>query len=264
MTGPDGADAAQPTEADHRLAAELAEEAGVLLLRLRQELVDAGADSATLKAEGDRQSHELLMARLAERAPRDAVLSEEGSDDPVRLDADRVWIVDPLDGTREYSEPPRADWAVHVALAIGGRPAAGAVALPAQRLTLATQPAPPPPVVPPAQPRLIVSRTRPPRIAVDLATHLGGALVEMGSAGAKVGAVIMGAAEIYAHAGGQYEWDSCAPVAVAAACGLHVSRLDGSPLVYNNADPYLPDLLVCHPQYADQVLAFTRAWSPNG
>jgi 3'(2'), 5'-bisphosphate nucleotidase len=263
MTGSDGASVVSPTEADHRLAAELAEEAGRLLLDLRQALVDGGADAATLKVEGDRQSHELLMTRLAERAPGDAVLSEEGSDDPVRLGFDRVWIVDPLDGTREYSEPPRADWAVHVALAIGGIPAAGAVALPAQRLTLATQPPPPAPGIPPDRPRLIVSRTRPPRIATDLAAHLDGDLVEMGSAGAKVGAVIMGAAEIYAHAGGQYEWDSCAPVAVAAACGLHVSRLDGSPLVYNNADPYLPDLLVCHPQYTDQVLAFTRSWSPD-
>jgi 3'(2'), 5'-bisphosphate nucleotidase len=203
------------------------------------------------------------MARLAELMPDDAVLSEEGSDDPVRLQAERVWIVDPLDGTREYSEPPRADWAVHVALVIGGLPVAGAVALPAQRLTLATVPAPPPPVAPPARPRIIVSRTRPPAVATYLAVQLNGELVEMGSAGAKAMAVVRGEADIYVHAGGQYEWDSCAPVAVAAACGLYVSRLDGSPLVYNNANPYLPDLLVCHPRYTEQVLAFTRAWSPE-
>jgi 3'(2'), 5'-bisphosphate nucleotidase len=239
---------------DHRLAVFLAEGAGRLLLDLRAELTERGAAPDELRAEGDRQSHEWLMAELARRAPEDAVLSEEGADDLARLDANRVWIVDPLDGTREFGEVPRADWAVHVALVAAGEIAAGAVALPAQRLTLATKPPAPSPGPPAPRPRIVVSRTRPPKLATGLAEVLGGDLVPMGSAGAKVAAVVMGAAEVYAHAGGQYEWDSCAPVAAARAAGFHTSRIDGSPLRYNNADPSLPDLVVCHPDLADIVL----------
>ncbi len=247
---------------DHQLAAELATEAGRLLTDLRTELVAAGTGADTLRTEGDRRSHELLLRRLGEAAPDDAVLSEEGEAEAGaagtrRLTCDRVWIVDPLDGTREFSEPPRADWAVHVALVIRGVAEAGAVALPAQRITLASLPAAPLPGPPPSRPRVIVSRSRPPAVATALTDALGGELVEMGSAGAKVAAVVLGAADVYAHAGGQYEWDSAAPVAVAAAAGLHVSRLDGSPLAYNNPDPYLPDLLVCHPALAEAVLAVT-------
>jgi 3'(2'), 5'-bisphosphate nucleotidase len=189
-------------------------------------------------------------------AAGDAVLSEEGRDDRARLDAERVWIVDPLDGTREFGEPPRADWAVHVALVgADGVPLAGAVALPGQRVVLSTSPPPPLPPAPPGRPRVIVSRSRPPAIATQLAEAIGGDLVPMGSAGAKAAAVVLGAADVYPHAGGQYEWDSCAPVAVALAAGIHASRLDGSPLRYNNPDPYLPDLLVCHPSLTDAVLA---------
>src|SRR5690606_38716724 len=186
--------------------------------------------------------------------PQDAVLSEEGKDDPVRLSAERVWIIDPLDGTREFSEPPRTDWAVHVALVVDGTPVAGAVALPALGLTLRSRPPEPLPAGPPARPRLVVSRTRPPALTAHLAEALDAELVEMGSAGAKAMAVLRGEADVYAHAGGQYEWDSCAPVAVAVAAGLHVSRIDGSPLRYNQPDPYLPDLLVCHPALAQRVL----------
>jgi 3'(2'), 5'-bisphosphate nucleotidase len=243
------------TASDHHLAATLAAEAGALLLALREQLSGEGVDATTLKAEGDRQSHELLMGRLAEAAPHDAVLSEEGRDDPARLEAARVWIIDPLDGTREFGEPPRADWAVHVALVESGRPIAGAVALPAQRVVLGTSPPPPLPPSPPERPRVIVSRTRPPAVATHLAEVLEGDLVMMGSAGAKASAVILGAADVYAHAGGQYEWDSCAPVAVALAAGLHATRLDGSPLTYNHRDPYLPDLLICHPSLAARALA---------
>jgi 3'(2'), 5'-bisphosphate nucleotidase len=195
------------------------------------------------------------MAALAADAPADAVLSEEGKDDPVRLGAERVWIVDPLDGTREYGEPPRTDWAVHVALVQDHRPIAGAVALPARGLTLATAPAAPLAPRRPGPPRLVVSRTRPPREATLLAEALDGELVELGSAGAKAMAVVLGDVDVYAHSGGQYEWDSCAPVAVAAAAGLHTSRLDGSPLRYNQPDPYLPDLLICRPEYAEPALA---------
>lgn len=246
--------------ADHLLAHDLADEAGELLLELRVRLAAEGASSADLKREGDRQAHELLMERLAELRPDDAVLSEEGRDgvgpsDTGRLSADRVWIVDPLDGTREYSEPPRGDWAVHVALVVAGCPVAGAVALPAQGLVLSTQDPAPLPPPPPARPRVIVSRSRPPEVALHLARALGGDLVEMGSAGAKTAAVIMGAADVYPHSGGQYEWDSCAPVAAAAAAGLWTSRIDGSPLVYNRPDPYLPDLLVCHPDLVERVRA---------
>ena len=239
---------------DHEVAARLATEAGQLLLAVREELADA--TDADRKAAGDKRSHDYLMEALARERPDDAVLSEEGIDNPVRLSAQRVWIVDPLDGTREFSELGREDWAVHVALWQSGSLVAGAVALPAQGVTLAT----PDPVPPPAysgEPRIVVSRTRPPPVALQVRDHLKGTLVEMGSAGAKVAAVIQGLADVYVHAGGQYEWDSAAPVAVARAAGLHTSRIDGSTLEYNRADPLLPDLVVCRPEYAGAVLAVT-------
>jgi 3'(2'), 5'-bisphosphate nucleotidase len=239
---------------DHEVAARLATEAGQLLLAVREELADATASER--KAAGDKRSHDYLMEALARERRDDAVLSEEGVDDPVRLSAQRVWIVDPLDGTREFSELGREDWAVHVALWEAGALVAGAVALPAQGVTLAT-PDPAPPPAHSGQPRIVVSRTRPPAVALQVRDQLNGTLVEMGSAGAKVAAVVQGLADIYVHAGGQYEWDSAAPVAVARAAGLHTSRIDGSPLEYNRADPLLPDLVVCRPEYADAVLAVT-------
>jgi 3'(2'), 5'-bisphosphate nucleotidase len=239
---------------DHQLAAQLATQAGELLLGVRAELADA--TESERKAAGDKRSHEYLMAALASSRPSDAVLSEEGADNPVRLRSERVWIVDPLDGTREFSELGRQDWAVHVALWESGELVAGAVALPAQGVTLAT-----PDVAAPPQhsgpPRIVVSRTRPPAIALRVCERLGGTLVEMGSAGAKVAAVVQGLADVYVHAGGQYEWDSAAPVVVARAAGLHTSRLDGSPLRYNRPDPLLPDLIVCRPEHADAVLSVT-------
>lgn len=237
---------------DHELAARLAAEAGQLLLEVRAELADAPAEER--KAQGDKRSHDFLMDELRRARPSDAVLSEEGVDDAARLRSSRVWIVDPLDGTREFSEIGRDDWAVHVALWCDGDLAAGAVALPAQGVTLATPTVPVPPE-PPAVPRILVSRTRPPAIAQRVCDELGGTLVEMGSAGAKVCAVVQGRAEVYVHAGGQYEWDSAAPVAVARAAGLHTCRVDGTPLRYNQADPLLPDLVVCRPDLADAVLA---------
>ena len=167
------------------------------------------------------------------------MLSEEGVDDARRLSADRVWIVDPLDGTREFGEGDRNDWAVHVALWERGALVAGAVALPAQGVTLDS--GSPPPLPAAGDPlRLVVSRTRPPELVTALAERLGAELVPMGSAGAKAMSVLQGRADAYVHGGGQYEWDSAAPVAVAAAAGLHTSRLDGSPLVYNRADPCCP------------------------
>ena len=239
---------------DHALAARIATDAGRLLVGLRGELLNDGADPKTLKDEGDRRSNELILGALAAERPGDAVLSEEAKDDHARLSAARVWIVDPLDGTREFSEPPRTDWAVHVALVEDGVPVAGAVALPALEQTFGTSPPAEVAAAVDGPPRVVVSRTRPPAAALTLAEALGGVLVEMGSAGAKAMAVIRGEVDVYAHSGGQYEWDSCAPVAVAAAAGLHVSRIDGTPLRYNNADPYLPDLLICRPEHAERSI----------
>ncbi len=242
---------------DHELAARLATQAGELLLGVRAEL--AGAAAEELKAAGDKRSHDFLLAALTAERPDDVVLSEEGPEEeaePARLSARRVWIVDPLDGTREFSELGRTDWAVHVALWQSGELIAGAVALPAQGDTLATPTVAAPPAAPEI-PRIVVSRTRPPAVALEVRDALNGVLVEMGSAGAKVASVVQGLSDVYVHAGGQYEWDSAAPVAVARAAGLHASRLDGSPLKYNQRDSKLPDLIVCRPEYADAVLAVT-------
>ncbi|MDQ1512031.1 MAG: 3(2), 5-bisphosphate nucleotidase [Actinomycetota bacterium] len=235
---------------DHALAADIAREAGELLVELQ-------AQKAT-KNEGDRLSNDLILARLAAARPEDAILSEESKDSPVRLERERVWIVDPLDGTREWGEG-RTDWAVHVALAFNGIPEVATVALPGQGQLLSTA-APPPAPAPGTGPiRLLVSRTRPPAIAEYLAEVLGAELVPLGSAGAKAMAVVLGDADVYAHSGGQYEWDSAAPVGVATAAGCHCSRLDGAPLVYNQPDPYLPDLLVCRADLAATVLDAVRA-----
>jgi 3'(2'), 5'-bisphosphate nucleotidase len=243
-----------PTAGDHELAARAATEAGRLLLEVRSVLEARREWPELVGDEGDRRAHDLLVELLARERPEDAVLSEEGRDDLARLDHERVWILDPLDGTREFSEPGRSDWAVHVALAINGTAVAGAVALPARGLTLGTDPAPPP--APPwgGPPRLVVSRSRPPRQANLICQALDGQLLPLGSAGAKAMAVVLGEADIYAHAGGQYEWDNAAPAAVAKAAGLHVSRLDGAPLVYNRRDPWLPDVLICRADLAEAVL----------
>jgi 3'(2'), 5'-bisphosphate nucleotidase len=244
-----------PSTADHALAGRAATDAGRLLVELRAQMMAGGHDPRSMGDVGDRQAHLFLVDLLSHEAPDDAVLSEEGRDDLGRLDVERVWIIDPVDGTREFSEAGRTDWAVHVALAIGGRAVAGAVALPARDLTLCTDPAPPPRPPYEGEPRILVSRTRPPYQAQILQEAIGGRLVPMGSAGAKAMAVVLGEADVYAHAGGQYEWDNAAPAAVAVAAGLHVSRLDGSELRYNQADPWLPDLLICRPDLAAPVLA---------
>jgi 3'(2'), 5'-bisphosphate nucleotidase len=246
---------------DHTLAAELATEAGRRLLKLRAER--GFADPRALKDAGDLTSHDFLVAALAAERPGDAVLSEEGKDDLARLRAERVWIVDPLDGTREYGEEGRSDWAVHVALWAGDALAAGAVALPAQGRTLQTQSAGANITIPepdPARIRIAVSRTRPPAFVEKLAERLDGEveLVPIGSAGAKIAAVLLGTVDAYVHAGGQYEWDNAAPAAVALAAGAHASRIDGSPLTYNHEHPELPDILVCHPRLAPKLLAGIR------
>lgn len=243
---------------DHALAASVATSTGTLLVAVRDRLFSSGAGTWDVRDTGDSEAHRHIMQRLGEARPDDAILSEEGRDDLARLSADRVWIVDPLDGTREYSEPGRSDWAVHVALVENGVPTAGAVALPAVGKTLCTEPEPQLPAPHNGQPRLVVSRSRPPAAAVIVAQALDAELMTLGSAGAKAMAVVMGMAEIYAHSGGQFEWDNCAPVAVARAAGLHASRCDGSELEYNFADPWLPDLLICRPEYATDALEALR------
>jgi 3'(2'), 5'-bisphosphate nucleotidase len=237
---------------DSLLARRLADEAGNLLLSVRDRM--GFGDGRALGSAGDRQSHELLARQLGDARPDDAVLSEEAADDARRLSASRVWIIDPLDGTREFGEAGRVDWAVHVALWAGGDLAAGAVALPAQGVTFATDT---PPVVPPRPDRpmrIAVSRTRAPAVAESVAAARGAELVPMGSAGAKVAAVVSGEVDAYLHAGGQYEWDSAAPVAVAHAAGLYASRIDGTALAYNLPDPLLPDLVVCRAELASELL----------
>lgn len=237
-------------ESDTRLASRLASEAGALLLALQRSEQLTGK---ALGAEGDMIANAFLMRALRDLRPDDAVLSEEETDNALRLSAKRVWIIDPLDGTREYSEG-RSDWAVHVALAINGIATVGAVALPGLGITLSSSA--PPPLETINQPlKMVVSRTRPAVEALVVAEALGATLLPMGSAGAKAMAVVRGEADIYLHSGGQYEWDNCAPVAVALAAGLHVSRLDGSPMRYNNEDTYLPDILICRAELAQQILA---------
>jgi 3'(2'), 5'-bisphosphate nucleotidase len=239
---------------DHALAAWLATTAGHRLLEVRE----GGLVGRELKDAGDQAAHELLVRLLAQHRPDDAVLSEEGKDDKARLRARRVWIVDPLDGTREFSEPPRDDWAVHVALWEDGDLTAGAVALPALGETFHTGE---PRFVPPrtsARLRIAVSRTRPPAFVTALAAELDAELVPMGSAGVKVVSVVRDVTDAYVHAGGQYEWDNAAPVAVARASGLFCSRIDGSELRYNQDDVSLPDLVVCRPELADPILDFVR------
>lgn len=237
---------------DVQLAAHLAKVTGDILMQVR----DSGALTGKLLGEaGDKTANQFLIHALRQQRPDDGLLSEESKDTDDRLGKSRVWIIDPVDGTREYGEG-RADWAVHVGLAIDGVAKVGAVALPgldggvvldsaATDIRRAHDHAP----------RLVVSRTRPAAQAVSVAKSIGGELIPLGSAGAKAMAVVRGEAEIYLHSGGQHEWDSCAPVAVAAAYGLHCSRIDGSPLLYNRADTYLPDLLICRPELAERILA---------
>jgi 3'(2'), 5'-bisphosphate nucleotidase len=236
---------------DVEVAEEAARAAGDALLQLR-----AGGDltGRALGDAGDAGAQRAIAEVLRRQRPDDVVFSEEAVDDPRRLGADRVWIVDPLDGTREYGEPGRHDWAVHVALWAGGELTAAAVALPALDQVLLTSPAPPLPERADGPVRVAVSRTRPPAEATAVAAALDAELVPLGSAGYKTVAVARGEVDAYVHSGGQYQWDSAAPVAVAAAAGLVTCRLDGSPLVYNAPDPYLPDLVVCRPELADRIL----------
>ena len=245
---------------DDQVARDIALDAAALLRRL---CAPGACPDTDLRARGDRETNALIIDRLRDARPDDFILSEESHDDGLRCAARRVWIVDPLDGTREFGER-RDDWAVHIGLAIDGVPTVGAVALPAQHKVFVTDD-PAPAFAPlPDRPRMLVSRTRAHPLVQFVAETIGAELVPMGSAGAKAMAVVAGHAEIYLHAGGQYEWDNCAPVAVAVAAGLHASRIDGSSLVYNCRDPLLPDLLICRPEYAQAVLAAVAQWSEAG
>jgi 3'(2'), 5'-bisphosphate nucleotidase len=241
---------------DHELARFAALEAGWALMALRAEL--GFEDPKRLRDAGDRLSHQLLMKLLAEQRPEDAVLSEEGIDDQARLTAKRVWIVDPLDGTREFGEDGRTDWAVHVALIENGKPVASAVSLPARDLVMSTSPAPAAAARAPGRLRLVVSRSHTPAEAYVVAEELDAELLFMGSAGAKTMAVVLGDADAYLHLGGQYEWDSAAPVGVAIAAGFRATRVDGSPLEYNRQNPWLPDQLVCRADVHDSLVAAVR------
>jgi 3'(2'), 5'-bisphosphate nucleotidase len=239
---------------DVALAARAARTASDVLVGLR----GGGLAGRPLGDAGDAAAQQAIVAVLTAERPDDVVFSEEAADDLRRLAADRVWIVDPLDGTREYGDADRHDWAVHVALWSAGELTAAAVALPALGEVLVTEPAP---VLPPRFPgplRLAVSRSRPPAEADAVAAALGARVVALGSAGYKTLAVVRGEVDAYVHAGGMYQWDSAAPVAVARAAGLTTCRLDGSPLVYNDRDPWLPDLVVCRPELAEPILAAVR------
>ncbi|MBM3685377.1 MAG: 3'(2'),5'-bisphosphate nucleotidase CysQ [Actinobacteria bacterium] len=237
---------------DRAVAITVAAAARDLLVRRREELAAAGVAPDRWGVAGDAEANEAILGHLAALRPHDAVLSEESADDPVRLDRQRVWIVDPLDGTREYATPGRGDWAVHVALAVDGLATIGAVALPDGRILNGSVPATAP--GPRSRRRLVVSRSRPPAVALAVAAALDLEVVELGSAGAKVASVIDGVHDAYLHAGGMQQWDSAAPVAAAVGAGLWASRVDGSPLRYNGADPSVPDLLVCRPELAPSIL----------
>jgi 3'(2'), 5'-bisphosphate nucleotidase len=243
------------TETDQNLATRLAVEAGKMLVELRDELVREGIHYWDLKDEGDVAGHRFLVAALSSARPDDVILSEEAADNRRRLQAERVWIIDPIDGTNEFAEHPRFDWAIHVALWERGALTAAAVSMPALDLVFSAYPAPIVPSFERERPILVTSRSRNTYAAVRVANELGCDVGRLGSAGAKTMAVVMGEADIYVHDGGMYQWDSAAPAAVAMAAGLHVSRIDGRPLVYNQESLWLPDLVVCRPELAEAVLA---------
>ena len=243
------------SETDQQLASRVATEAGAMLVELRDDLVAEGIHYWDLQDEGDVAGHRYIMSALTAARPDDVILSEEAADNRKRLSAERVWIIDPIDGTNEFAEHPRHDWAIHIALWESGELTAASVALPTLGITFDASPAA---VVPPstrAKPLLVTSRSRNPYCAVMVANALGCDVVRLGSAGAKAMAVVMGEADIYVHDGGMYQWDSAAPSAVAKAAGLHVSRIDGSPLKYNQESLWLPDFLVCRTEFAEPALS---------
>jgi len=241
-------------ETDQQLATRVATEAGSMLLELRAELDSVGTYYWDMKDEGDVAGHRFLLEALRAARPDDVVLSEEAADDRRRLTSDRVWIIDPIDGTSEFAEPPRWDWAVHVALWERGELTAAAVAMPSLQKTFSADPPEPLPPYEREQPILVTSRNRNTYAAVAVGRALDCLVARLGSAGAKTMAVVLGEADVYVHDGGMYQWDTAAPAAVALAAGLHVSRIDGSPVRYNQPDLWLPDFLVCRRELADAAL----------
>lgn len=239
---------------EHKDAMTIASIAGEILMKFRQEAEKSQLDLQSVRSQADRLSHETIVNHISKLYPNDAILSEEGKDDTSRLQTPRVWIIDPLDGTREFGEYGRVDWAIHVALVVGGKPLVAAVAQPALQITLSTATPRSLPSYVPRTLRMMVSRTRPPRIALELAERLKADVIKMGSAGSKTMMIVRGEADLYVHSGGQYEWDSAAPVGVAIAAGAYASRIDGSPLYYNRPNPWLPDLVICRPELTNVVM----------
>lgn len=239
---------------DARLTHRLAQGTGEILKGVRNVGVLRGR---SLGDAGDDLAQSWISRTLAQHRPGDGFLSEEAADNPARLKKDRVWIVDPLDGTKEFATG-RQDWAVHIALVENGRPTHAAVGMP--DLGVVFDSADVRAVVGPYSRKIVVSHNRPPAVASYVAQEMGYETVQLGSAGAKAIHVLLGDSDAYIHAGGQYEWDSAAPVGVATAAGLHCSRLDGSALTYNNKDTYVPDMLICRPELAEEIMAHAAAY----
>ncbi|AWB82332.1 3'(2'),5'-bisphosphate nucleotidase CysQ [Corynebacterium yudongzhengii] len=234
---------------DSRLTDLLAQGTGEILKGVRGVGLLRGRD---LGEAGDDLAQNWIARVLAQHRPDDGFLSEEAADNPERLSKDRVWIIDPLDGTKEFATG-RQDWAVHIALVENGRPTHAAVGLPDLGVVFSSSDARH--VEGPFARKIIASRNRPPKVANHIAEKLGFTSEGFGSAGAKAMHVLLGDHDAYIHAGGQYEWDQAAPVGVALASGLHASRLNGEELRYNNRDTYIPDLLICRPELADDILS---------
>ncbi len=244
---------------DARLTYLLAQGTGDILKGVRTVGVLRGRN---LGDAGDDLAQNWIARVLEQHRPDDGVLSEEAADNAERLGKDRVWIIDPLDGTKEFATG-RQDWAVHISLVENGVPTHAAVALPDLGVVFRSDEARA--VSGPYARKIVRSHNRPPQVAEHVAEKLGFENVGLGSAGAKAMHVLLGDYDAYIHAGGQYEWDSAAPVGVAKAAGLHCSRLDGRELTYNNKDTYLPDLLICRPELADEILELTAGFlTENG
>lgn len=256
---------------DSELSRDVAIEAGRLLLDLRAtygDLDPADVDTANrLRKEADRASHLLIADRISAARPDDVILSEEGKDDPARLVADRVWIVDPLDGTFEFGQG-RSDFAVHIVLWVrdalsptGARLVASTVELPAQGLTRTDIDTPDVSfALPTDRPiRIVASRSRAPKWLPDavavLADRMGREVevIDVGSVGAKVNEILCGRADAYVHDTGFYEWDVAAPYAVAHRYGLHASHVGGEPIRFNQDPPYVTSLLVSIPTLLDDL-----------
>lgn len=235
---------------DHQLAAALAAKAGQALSELRERPHSGGFDPWGLRDEGDRLAHNLLVELLGSHRPDDIVLSEEGREDRRRLDADRTWIIDPLDGTHDYPFLDSIEWAVHVALVEEQRPTAAAVAVPGMDQVFATDLGSAAEPMDRDQPLVISGRSNA-YLASEVAETIGGKLTACGSSGVKAMLVVSGAVDVYVHGSGLYEWDVCAPAAVAEALGMVVTDLEGDEIVYNKSQPIVRGLVISRPEFAE-------------